>query len=110
MINRGGYKVYSAEVENVLSYHPEVLEVAIIAHPDPVLGERTHAFVFGKGGELNRDIVREFCKTRLADYKTPDYVTVCAEPLPRNANGKLLKPALRARLQTQLEEQAASKP
>ena len=39
MVNRGGYKVYSVEVENVISHHPQVLEVAIIAHPDSVLGE-----------------------------------------------------------------------
>jgi acyl-CoA synthetase (AMP-forming)/AMP-acid ligase II len=102
MVNRGGYKVYSVEVENVLSHHPQVLEVAIIAHPDPVLGERSHAYIFSKGGEITRDDIRNFCKARLADYKTPDFVTVCAEPLPRNANGKILKPALRERLKAEL--------
>jgi long-chain acyl-CoA synthetase len=109
MVNRGGYKVYSVEVENVLSHHPQVLEVAIVAHPDPVLGERTHAYVFGKGGEIGRDEIRNFCKTRLADYKVPDFVTVCAEPLPRNANGKILKPALRERLMAELARNADGK-
>ena len=104
MVNRGGYKVYSVEVENVLSHHPQVLEVAIIAHPDPVLGERTHAFIFGKGGSITREDIRDFCKTRLADYKVPDFVTVSAEPLPRNANGKILKPALRQKLKAELAE------
>jgi long-chain acyl-CoA synthetase len=109
MVNRGGYKVYSAEVENVLSHHPQVLEVAIIAHPDPVLGERSHAFIFSKGGTITRDDIRGFCKARLADYKVPDYVTVSAEPLPRNANGKILKPVLRDRLKAELKEEAAVK-
>jgi len=81
-----------------------VLEVAIIAHPDPVLGERTHAFIFGKGGSITREDIRDFCKTRLADYKVPDFVTVSAEPLPRNANGKILKPALRQKLKAELAE------
>ena len=109
MVNRGGYKVYSAEVENALSHHPHVLEVAIIAHPDPVLGERTHAFIFGKGGPVTREDIRDFCKARLADYKIPDYVTISAQPLPRNANGKIVKPALRELLKAELAgERAAS--
>ena len=43
MINRGGLKIYSAEVELVLAGHPDVVESAIIAKPCPVLGERVHA-------------------------------------------------------------------
>ena len=43
MINRGGYKIYSIEVENVLMTHPAVLEAAVIGMPCPVLGERAHA-------------------------------------------------------------------
>src|SRR6266536_1436040 len=45
MINRGGLKIYSAEVESVLAGHPAVVESAIIAKPCPVLGERVHAVV-----------------------------------------------------------------
>ncbi|MEX2520911.1 MAG: class I adenylate-forming enzyme family protein, partial [Paracoccaceae bacterium] len=45
MINRGGYKVYSAEVENALSFHRGVAEAAVVSRPDPILGEKTHAFV-----------------------------------------------------------------
>ena len=45
MINRGGYKVYCIEVESVLARHPDVIECAVIGRPDPVLGERVHAFV-----------------------------------------------------------------
>jgi long-chain acyl-CoA synthetase len=45
MINRGGFKIFSAEVESVLASHPGVVESAIVARPCPVLGERVHAFV-----------------------------------------------------------------
>ncbi len=50
MINRGGLKIYSAEVESVLAGHPAVVESAIIAKPCPVLGERVHAVVVTRNG------------------------------------------------------------
>jgi acyl-CoA synthetase (AMP-forming)/AMP-acid ligase II len=97
MINRGGYKVFSVEVENVLSHHPAVLESAIVGRPCPVLGERVHAFISVRSatdaGELKR-----FCAERLADYKVPETFTLLDGPLPRNANGKLLKRALREKI------------
>lgn len=99
MINRGGYKVFSVEVENVLSHHPGVLESAIIAKPCPVLGERVHAFVARKdGAALTESELKAFCTGRLADYKVPETFTLLDAPLPRNANGKLLKRVLRERL------------
>ena len=95
MINRGGYKIFSVEVENVLSHHPGVLESAIIARPCPVLGERVHAFVARKDASLTEATLKNFCASRLADYKVPETFTLLDEPLPRNANGKLLKRVLR---------------
>jgi O-succinylbenzoic acid--CoA ligase len=95
MINRGGYKVYSAEVESVLSLHPLVVESALVAVPDPVLGEKTHAFVVTRDEAGGADALRAHCAQHLADYKVPDFFTLRTEPLPRNANGKLLKRALR---------------
>jgi len=95
MINRGGYKVYSAEVESVLSLHPAVVESALIAVPDPVLGEKTHAFVVTRDPACDASRLRAHCAQHLADYKVPDFFTFRSEPLPRNANGKLLKRALR---------------
>ena len=94
MINRGGYKIYSIEVENVLSRHPDVIECAVVAQADPVLGEKIHAFVH-PCRELAVEDIKTFCATQLADYKVPDFVTLCEQPLPRNANGKLLKRELR---------------
>jgi O-succinylbenzoic acid--CoA ligase len=98
MINRAGYKVFSVEVEQVLGEHPAIVEAAVVARPDPVLGERVHAFVAARDGRLTAEQVRAFAALRLADYKAPDGVTVGPEPLPRNALGKLQKDVLRRRL------------
>jgi long-chain acyl-CoA synthetase len=99
MINRGGYKVYSAEVESALLEHPGVLEAAVVAVPCPVLGERVHAFVTLRGSlTVTSENLRVFCLERLADYKAPESFTFRTEPLPRNANGKVLKRALREEL------------
>jgi long-chain acyl-CoA synthetase len=96
MINRGGFKIFSAEVENVLSHHEGVLECAIVGRADPVLGERVHAFVVPReGAVVTEEMVRAFCAERIADYKVPETVTIRAELLPRNANGKLQKQVLR---------------
>ena len=95
MLNRGGYKIYSAEVENVLMALPGVLEAAVVGRPCPVLGERVHAFIYAPGGGLDAAAVRAHCAARLADYKVPEEVTMMDGPLPRNANGKLMKRTLR---------------
>ena len=50
------------------------------------------------GEELSEDDIRQFCRENLADYKTPDYLTIQDEPLPRNANGKLVKAGLKERI------------
>jgi acyl-CoA synthetase (AMP-forming)/AMP-acid ligase II len=95
MINRAGYKVFSAEVENALNYHPDVVECIVVPSPDPVLGERVHAFVCARREQLSSDELRAFCLLRIADYKVPDRWTIGTEPLPRNANGKFQKAVMR---------------
>ena len=94
MINRGGLKIYSAEVESVLSGHPAVVESAIIAKPCPVLGERVHAVVVIRES-VERKTLQAWCAERLSDYKVPETVDLLTEPLPRNANGKVIKRQLR---------------
>jgi long-chain acyl-CoA synthetase len=94
MINRGGYKVYCVELENVIQRFPGVIEVAAVASPCPVLGERIHIFVHAREA-VELTPLREFCRQHVADYKLPDYLTVSATPLPRNLNGKLVKAPLR---------------
>lgn len=102
MLNRGGFKIYSVEVENVLMGWPGMVEAAIVGKPCPVLGERVHAFVHVSAGHAAGDVhtaaLRAFCAERLADYKVPEGITWSAQPLPRNANGKLMKRLLRQQL------------
>ena len=94
MINRGGLKIYSAEVESVLAGHPDVVESAIIAKPCPVLGERVHAVVVTRN-DVRSEVLRGWCAERLSDYKVPETIDLTTEPLPRNANGKVMKRQLR---------------
>lgn len=94
VINRGGYKVYSSEVEAVLAAHPLVIEAATVGRPCPILGERVHAFVVVKEG-LDAQALKDFCAVHLSDYKVPETFTFSATPLARNPNGKLLKGPLR---------------
>jgi acyl-CoA synthetase (AMP-forming)/AMP-acid ligase II len=97
MINRGGLKIYSAEVESVLAAHPAVVESAIIAKPCPVLGERVHAVVVVRD-DVQDAVLRTWCAERLSDYKVPETMDLLTEPLPRNANGKVIKRQLRETL------------
>lgn len=97
MINRGGYKIYSAEVEEVMLQCPGVLEACVIGKADPVLGERVHAFV-SMATPVEEGVLAAFCAQRLADYKLPEGWTIGSAALPRTATGKLDKKQLRARL------------
>ena len=98
MINRGGYKIFSVEVENFLVSIAGVMEAAAVGKPCPVLGERVHAFVCVSDPAIAADTLQALCRQHLADYKVPESIRIGTEPLPRNANGKVLKRLLRERL------------
>jgi long-chain acyl-CoA synthetase len=104
VINRGGYKIFCATVENTLAEHPQVVEVALVGVPCAVLGERVHAFVCVR--ELDESTRAQaftaFCAARLSDYAVPETWTIGTEPLPRNLNGKVMKRELRKSLQAGL--------
>ncbi|TKJ21983.1 AMP-binding protein [Blastococcus sp. CCUG 61487] len=96
MINRGGENVYCVEVENALAEHPDVGEVAVVGVADSMMGEKVGAVVVPlPGRSLEAADLVSFARTRLADFKVPQYVVVRSEPLPRNPGGKVLKPTLR---------------
>ncbi len=96
MICRGGENVYCVEVENVLAAHPSVFEVAVIGVPDEVMGEKVGAVIVPRPGkEADPSDILAFAGKHLADFKVPQYLTLRAEPLPRNPGGKILKPKLR---------------
>jgi long-chain acyl-CoA synthetase len=98
MINRGGYKIYTIEVENALYAHPAVQECAVVGRPCPVLGERVHAFVALREAGVTPEDLAAFLRPLLSDYKVPEGYTLSTTPLPRNSNGKLLKRAMRDQL------------
>ena len=97
MIVTGAENVYSIEVENALSYHPAVLESAVVGLPDPLWGERVHAIVVVSRQATPPDArdLSEFCRGRIAAYKVPKSYEFQTEALPRSAAGKILKRQLR---------------
>ncbi len=95
LINRGGEKIFSIEVENVLYNHPKVLEAAVVGVPDELFGEVVKAVIVPKEGEiLDEQEIRDFVAERLANYKVPKLIEFVSE-LPRNPGGKVLKNVLR---------------
>ena len=95
MIVSGGENVYPAEVENALSSHPAIADVAVIGVPDERWGETVKAVVVARpGAEASVPSILEYARTRLAGYKCPTSVDFVDE-LPRNPSGKILKRQLR---------------
>ncbi|BCJ85477.1 class I adenylate-forming enzyme family protein [Effusibacillus dendaii] len=95
MINRGGEKVYSVEVEDVIYSNPNVMEAAVVGVPDSVYGEVVKACVVPRpGASLSAEEIKQWVAERLAKYKVPVYVEIM-DLLPRNPNGKVLKTELR---------------
>jgi long-chain acyl-CoA synthetase len=97
MIVTGGENVYPVEVEEALSHHPAVAEVAVIGLPDERWGEAVKALVVTRPGAVTSaaDLVA-FARERLAGYKLPRSIDF-VEGLPRTASGKVLKRELRDR-------------
>lgn len=95
MYKRGGYNVYTQDVEASLLEHPAIQEVAVTGVPDARLGEEGIAFVRCRPGRsVSGEAIQAFCTTRMANYKVPKYV-VFVEDFPRSNTGKIMKFALR---------------
>jgi fatty-acyl-CoA synthase len=92
MFISGGENVYPAEVENVLSAHPAVVDAAVLAEADPKWGEVGRAFVqlAPDGGHPDGAELDAFCRERLAPYKVPRRFEFVAE-FPRTSAGKIQK-------------------
>ena len=96
MIISGGYNIWPMELENAISAHPGVMEVAVFGIPDPRWGETPCAVVVPKpGAEVTSAEVIELCVERLGSYKKPGTVVVREEPLPKTPVGKIKRRALR---------------
>ncbi len=100
MLIRGGENIYCVEVENALYEHPAVMDAALVGRPHKTLGEEPVAFVtLVPGAGVKAEALQAHVAARLAAFKVPVAVHLEAEPLPRNANGKILKRELKARLE-----------
>ena len=88
MIKTRGYRVELGEIESVLYGHPAVREVAAVAVPDEILGNRLCAVIsVQKGAELSREEVLLFCAKRLPQYMLPDKIEF-REFIPKTSTGK----------------------
>jgi long-chain acyl-CoA synthetase len=96
VINRSGEKIAAAEVESCLLQHPHIIEAAVFSQADEVTGEAVvAAVVLAPDCNTSAAAVQAFVAGRLAAYKVPVRVYVCADSLPRNPTGKLLKSILK---------------
>lgn len=96
MIISGGVNIYPKEIEDILSMHPDIADVAVIGVPHPDWGETVLANVVNRPGtSLTLSEIQAYCKDKLADYKIPRILNII-EALPRNASGKILKHVLKA--------------
>jgi long-chain acyl-CoA synthetase len=94
MIVSGGENIYSTEVENALSAHPAVEEVAVFGVPDLHWGESVYAVVLTRV-DVTPDELIAHCHTRIAHFKVPRTIELRTDPLPKSAAGKILKRDLR---------------
>jgi malonyl-CoA/methylmalonyl-CoA synthetase len=100
ILKTGGHKVSALEVEDALRRHPAVAECAVVGVPDAEWGERVAAaVVLNNGSGLELTSFRAWAKELLAAHKVPSRLLVL-EALPRNAMGKVIKPALAALFHT----------
>ncbi|WP_049629152.1 AMP-binding protein [Cellvibrio sp. pealriver] len=94
MINVSGFKVFPNEVEDALSAHPDIVEVAVIGVPDGEGSETVKAFIVTANENLSVDDVRKFAKGTLTAYKVPHLIEFRKE-LPKTNVGKILRRELR---------------
>lgn len=94
-INRGGEKIAAEEIESLLLRHPEIINAALIAVPDSILGEKSCACLITDSKTLKAFAVRKFLRNQgLAEFKLPDAVRIL-EDFPLTAVGKINKKSLR---------------
>lgn len=105
IIIRGGFNISAQEVENILLGHPKVVDVAAVAMPDEVLGERTCVYVVPRGGEnvSLHDLTSYMKEKGVAVYKLPERLELI-DAIPRNPVGKILKSVLREDIKKKLVE------
>ncbi len=102
MLIRGGENVFPREIENQLMQHPKVLDVQVFGVPDAKYGEEIAAWVILQAGQTaEADEFIEFCRSRMAHYKTPRYLRIVRE-FPLTATGKPQKFQMRQSMVNEL--------
>jgi long-chain acyl-CoA synthetase len=95
MILTGGYNIYPAEIERVISDHPSVSMVAVGRQPDELKGEVARAYIVLKdGATADADGILAFCRAHLAAYKVPRSIKFVPD-LPKTSTGKVLRRQLK---------------
>jgi acyl-CoA synthetase (AMP-forming)/AMP-acid ligase II len=95
MVISGGVNIYPREIEDVLYNHPNIEDVAVIGVPDEKWGESLKAFIVANNpDELQSEEVLSFCEQNISKIKIPKIIEFI-DTIPRNANGKVLKTALK---------------
>ena len=95
IIKSGGYKISALEIEEVLRLHPDIKECSVVGVEDLEWGEKVGAAIVTiEKSNLNPDVLRSWCKERLAPYKVPSMILQVSD-LPRNVMGKVVKPEVR---------------
>jgi len=96
MIVVSGFKVYPTEIEDVVTMHPGVDEVAAIRAPDAHSHETVKIVVVRRDPALTAEALLDHCRTNLTAYKVPRHVVFRDEPLPKSAIGKVLRRVVQA--------------
>jgi len=105
VVIRGGYKVYSVELEYLLVSHPRIEQAAVFGVPDKIAYEAVACYITATAGEtVTAVVVRTFVHERMADYAVPRHVRIVDET-PRNKTGKIEKDLLRGLLTAELQAQ-----
>jgi acyl-CoA synthetase (AMP-forming)/AMP-acid ligase II len=99
LVVRGGMKISASELETYIAGYPKVAEVAVVAYPDELLGEKACAVVVARPGETPTldELLTYLRELGIATFKLPERLELVDE-LPRNPLGKVLKRDLRAKL------------
>jgi 2,3-dihydroxybenzoate-AMP ligase len=111
LINRGGEKISTDEVENYMLRHPAIHGVAVVAMPDPVFGEKACAFVTLKpGSSLDFNELKSFLlDQKIAKFKLPERLEILDE-FPISPAGKILRRTLREDIDAKLSHEKGNSP
>jgi len=98
MLIRGGENVYPAEIEEFLTTHPDISQAQVFGLPDPKYGEEVAVWVILRPGvRMSEDVLRDWCRGKIAHYKVPRYIRFVGE-MPMTVTGKPQKFVMREKM------------